>query len=306
MRIVGIMPVRNEDWILGFSLRVALKWCDAVAVMLHACDDRSEWIAREVFGETERVSFISDMGGEWREMEQRQKTLEWARNALHATHIALVDADEVLTANLVPCIRRLVEDTPTNHMLDLPLYNIRGSLTQYHSNGIWGNRWVAAAFQDRPELHWAGDQFHHREPMGNPLPPAPRWQRPPRVLGGWQRYNPVQQDSGGVLHFWGASERRLRAKHALYKITERIRFPKKTAREIDDYYSLAIVPREPWHFATVRPEWLAPEWLAGYEDLMAEHLHVDAEPWQEAECKRLYQEYGAKMFDGLDLFGVAP
>ncbi len=45
------------------------------------------------------------------------------------------------------------------------------------------------------------------------------------------------------------------------------------------------------------------EWWAGYEDLM-QYLNVDAEPWQEAECRNLIREYGREKFVGLDLFGV--
>jgi hypothetical protein len=35
------------------------------------------------------------------------------------------------------------------------------------------------------------------------------------------------------------------------------------------------------------------------------YLDVDAEPWQEAEVRRLVAEHGRETFAGLDLFGVA-
>jgi hypothetical protein len=282
VKLIGIMPVRNEDWILGFSLRVALKWCDEVIVADHWSEDRSR---RIINGLHPRVIVRDDREYQWREMEQRQMLLMTARER-GATHIAIIDADEVLTANLLPGIRNIVENTPSGSMLDLPLYNMRQTreVPTYHSNGIWGNRWVDVTFADRPELHWAGDGFHHREPFGQ------SWHG--------RRSKPIQQGEGGVLHFWGASERRLRAKHALYKITERLRFPKKTAKEIDDYYNQAIIPQLPWQFKAVKPEWIEP-----YADLM-QYLHIDREPWHEAECKRLYRDHGEQTFHGLDLFGV--
>lgn len=302
MKLVGIMPVRNEDWILGFSLRVALKWCDEVLVSLHACEDQSYSLTVEALRDHGKAfTVLTEPVDSWDEMRHRERLLSTAREH-GASHIALIDADEVLTANLLPDIRQMVECLRTGSMLDLPLYNLRDNAQgplRYHDNGVWGKRWVAAAFQDSPALHWAGDRFHHREPMGC----------------GWNRIRPVTQGSGGVLHFWGAFERRLRAKHALYKITERIRFPRKTAEEIDGYYNQAMfptcqnitdhtgrviraIPPQPWTFAPVQPAW-----LEGYEDLLP-HLHLDAEPWQEAESKRLYQQYGPDVFTGLDLFGV--
>jgi hypothetical protein len=289
MKILAIMPVRNEDWVLGLSLRVALRWCDQVIVADHGSTDGS----RDIMNELGRDGVIvrDDRESGWHEMEQRQMLLDTARE-YGATHIALVDADEVITADILPHMRRLVEASRDGWMLDLPLYNVRHG-DQYHTNGVWGNRWVATAFLDNPQLHWAGDCFHHREPFG---------------VNRWHRAKPVAQGDGGVMHFWGASERRLIAKHALYRMTERIRWPQKTAAEIEFIYDPATNPSSqlaqrlnvagPWTFEALKPEWIEP-----YADLM-QYLHVDGEPWQEAECRRLYQEYGAERFTGLQLFGV--
>lgn len=287
MKLVGIMPVRNEDWCLGFTLRVALKWCDEVIVLLHSCSDRSLQICANVQSEVfDRLGYLIIDGDGWDEMEHRQKMLECARSN-DATHVAIIDADEFLTANLLGRTRGDIEYyTLHEGLLELPGYNLRerdgSDPWQYHANGVWGNRWFSTAFRDRPEAHWGGDRFHHRAPMGV----------------NWMRNHPVQQGCGGTLHLWGASERRLRAKHALYRITERLRWPDKPAADIERLYSLATTPREPWTFKTVPPEW-----LSGYEDLMP-HLKLDAEPWQLAEVKRLVQEYGSERFIGLDLLGV--
>ncbi len=287
MKLVGLMPVRNEAWILGLSARVALQWCDELVVGLHNCEDLSETIADGVNAEagTERLHMIDNHGETWDEMRHRQRLLEEAR-ILGATHIALVDADEVLTADLVPKIRAMVEGTPSGHILYLPMYWLRGGVGTYHANGLWGNRTASVAFPDLPELHWGGDRFHHREPMGRAL----------------TVFNPVGQGDGGVLHFWGASERRLKAKHALYKVTERLRWPNKSVREIDRVYSMwrdstrtgGDDPKN-WAYSNVPLEWIPP---------YIEHLHVDSEPWQEAEVRRLISEHGRERFEGLELFGA--
>lgn len=304
MKLVGIMPVRNEDWILGLSLRVALQWCDEVVVADHWSSDESRDIINDLHP---RVIVRDDREDGWQEMRQRDMLLKTARE-VGATHIALIDADEVLTANLVPHIRGLIEKTPPGCMLDLPLYNFRekgcGSNDHempgwkrehhYHANGVWGNRWVATAFADKPELHWAGDGFHHREPFGH------EWRG--------HRYRPINHPQGGVLHFWGASERRLRAKHALYRITERLRWPNKTAADIEYVYDPATNPNSvlaqkmrvagPWEFAAVKLEWIAP-----YADLM-QYLHIDKEPWQIEEVRSLLETHGRDKFAGLDLLGL--
>jgi Glycosyl transferase family 2 len=294
MKLVGIMPVRNEAWCLGFTLRIALKWCDEVVVLLHACTDDSYRICQELAEETERLDFCI-IDGEWTEMVHRQELLTLARLS-DATHIAIIDADEFMTANLLPSederkngaphILDYVNALPPAQILELPGYNMREMpgepLTmRYHANGVWGSRWFATVFMDLPGLSWQGDRFHHREPFGC----------------NWQRWRPIRQGYGGTIHLWGASERRLRAKHAHYRITERLRWPTKPVQDIERLYSLATSPREPWTYHTLPPTWIEP-----YADWM-QYLHIDAEPWQEAEVRLLLQTHGRDKFRGLDLLG---
>lgn len=282
------MPVRNEAWVLGLSARVALMWCDELVILNHASTDASvDIIADFQREEPGRVHLISVPEHQWNEMDHRQMMLERARER-RATHIAIVDADEILTANLLSCVRC---DADRRMLLELPGYNLRGSLGQYHANGVWGERWFSVSFADDYRLNWCareGYQHHHREPMGAAL----------------ARHRPVAQHAGGVLHLWGASERRLRAKHALYKVNERLRWPQKAIQEIDRMYSWAftgIYPGEPdnWSFRDVPCEW----WES-YARLMR-YLDVDDIPWQEAEVRRLMARHGAALFARLNLFGIA-
>lgn len=281
------MPVRNEAWVLGLSARAALMWCDELVILDHASTDESPRITEEIARETGRVRIMRVNDPTWREMEHRQFMLTVARQ-YDATHMALVDADEVLTGNLLPSIRDSIERLPKGVLLQLPLYNMRGSLTRYHLNGTWGNRITSVAFQDHPKACWTGDMFHHREPAGLK----------------WGAALPVTQGCGGVMHLWGASERRLLAKHALYKLTERLRWPDKPVQEIDQMYSLCITghPNRPgdtpdkWTYGTAPDSWWAP-----YAGLPVTRLEGDL--WQVAECRRLIAEHGER-FTGLDLFGV--
>jgi hypothetical protein len=303
------MPVKNEDWILGLSARVALTWCDELVILDNGSTDRSVELARDLYAETNRVSFIFRVG-QWDEMPHRQMMLEEARHR-GATHIALIDADEILTGNLFDLwgpfdfvapsqVRFWIETMEPGMMLQLPLYNMRGGMYRYHSNGLWGGGLMTLAFKDEPKLHWKGDRFHHREPMGRR----------------WEGFQPVAHGEGGVMHLWGASEARLLAKHALYKVTERLRWPQKDVREIDRYYSMCVDGQTKgeaagWTFATAPASWWAPYagWMK-YLDFSGIFtpgglpVKTGPEPWQTAEVRRLVAEHGHERFAGLDLFGV--
>ena len=287
MKLVGLMPVRSEDWVLGLSARVALRWCDSLAILDHASTDQTPEIIANLEREYPgRIHAIRDEYSEWREMQQRQMLLDVARRA-GATHLAIVDADELLTANLVEVIRRSIETMPKGYILQLPGYNLRGHMRRYHANGIWGHRWFSVAFANDPRACWHGDRFHHREPMG---PSLTQWR-------------PFPQGAGGVLHLWGLSERRLIAKHALYKMVEALRWPTKSKESIDRMYTLAFDPCMDKRFDQRWTYEIAPESWWNYGDALA-YLNADAEPWQEAMCRELCAKHGAARFAGLDLFGV--
>jgi len=286
MNLVGLMIVRNEEWCLEVALRSALTWCDYVCVLLHRCTDRSGDIVKRLFDEGLHVRWMSTDDTQWNEMTHRQQLLEDARRLVsiesgqNPTHFAMIDADEILAAPLVPKIREAIEALPDLAVLQVPWIILRGSLMRYHANGLWGHRWVSCAFKDSPALEWKGDRFHHREPFG--IKRALRWS---------------SHEEGGLFHLWGVSERRLRAKHALYKMTEVLRWPSKPVHQIDSYYDLWKAKQgEVWNFENV-PAW----WWQGSPVHLIDEFGL---PWQEAEILRLYGEHGTARFQGLDLFGL--
>jgi len=294
MKIVAIMPARNEDWVLGLSARALLRWVDKLVILDHCSTDESrqlEW-GLAIDYDPEQVSVMFENDPTWEEMRHRQRLLEYARHS-EATHIVTIDADEVVSANLVPHMRDIVADIPPGHVLQLPWITCRDSIHQQHRSGIWATQHASAAFVDDPRFHWQqrnGYDFHQRAPMGLP-------ERP---------FQPVKHVGGGILHLQYSSRRRLLAKQALYKMTEVIRWPgRDTLAVINERYNWSVYGSPQKHEGNPAFDLTAvpPEWWAGYADLM-QYLHVDAQPWQEAECHKLVEQYGRAKFDGLDLFGV--
>jgi cellulose synthase/poly-beta-1,6-N-acetylglucosamine synthase-like glycosyltransferase len=294
MKLTCIIPVRNEDWVLGLSARAVLQWCDELIVLNHNSADRTVHILCDIATEYPgRCLWFTQTDTEWVEMEHRQHLLDLARKR-GATHIAMVDADEVLSANLIPDIRRMIEDMPAGMTMQLPWLCLRDTIYQVHRSGIWGQAFASMAFVDSPECHWSsaergGYQYHHRHPMGRALIP----------------YRPVGRNVGGLMHLQFVDDRRLRAKQCLYKMQEVVRWPgRQTAAQINATYNPAVYGRDTWCDVFD----LAPvpvPWWKGYESLMR-YMDPAAEPWQEAEVQRLYAEHGAAKFAGLDLFGVVP
>jgi hypothetical protein len=297
MKLIGIMPVRNEAWCIGLSARAALMWCDELLIIDHASTDETPAICSYLRQENgARVGHFRINDPTWEEMQHRQLLLEGAR-LRNATHIAMIDADEVLTGNMLSHIRGIFEQLPQGKVLTLPWLCLRNGIGDVMTSGLWGQATVSTGFVDDPVCHWAAQgrekyDFHHRHPMGRPfepyLPAIPPVEGIPFGRG------------GGLMHLQFCSRRRLLAKQALYQAIEVIRWPgRKSAPEIADYYGRTVYESD---VAATRP---VPEsWWRPYGPLL-QHLDVEAEPWQEAELRRLVAEHGRAKFEGLDFFGVA-
>ncbi len=296
MKIVAIMPVRNEGWVLGLSARALLRWVDELVILDHCSNDKTDDIVRDIGKESDKfVVRVFEHNPKWEEMRHRQRLLDTARRC-GATHIVTIDADEVVSANLVPHMRDIVGEIPPGHVLQLPWITCRDSIFQQHRSGIWAEQHASAAFVDEPKWYWKsndGYDFHQRAPL-------PRPERP---------FQPITHRGGGILHLQYSSRRRLLAKQALYKMTEVIRWPgRDSLAVINERYNWSVYgaayPLQANHQTVFDLAPVPSDWWHGYEDLL-QYLHIDAEPWQEAEVQRLIGEYGHAKFTGLDLFGVA-
>lgn len=284
MRLAGTMLCRNEDWVVGLSARAALMWLDYLIILDHASTDKTHDLLVEIHQEyPTKVQLLYEPDPVWHEMQYRQRMLHEAR-MWGATHIAVVDADEVLSGNLIPSIRYAIGDLTVEQSLEPPWVGLRGSIHRYHTDGVWGTNWVSTAFKDHPQWFWktrAGYDFHHRRPMG----------------GVMQSRRPYKQGEGGLMHLQFVSDRRLRAKQACYKMQEVLRWPgREPIQAVNDRYNPAVYGSSA--MADVSADWWYP-----YQQWM-KHLHIDAEPWQEKQCKQWIAEHGREKFQGLDLFGV--
>lgn len=282
MRIIALMVLRNESWILGASLRAVTKWCDGAAIFLDRCTDATSDIVRQVsqeHPEFEMMTNSNEDGEHWDEMDHRQINLEDARR-MGGTHFAIVDADEILTHNNLGKVRGWFEGLEDGQVLDVPMIAPWKSL-EYFSPATRGI--ITLGWKDQPGMGFAPrgeEKYHHHN-------------RPPHGLTGRV---PVDCE-GGVFHLQWAHWDRLIHKHRHYMLTERLRW-NYSAEEINEKYHWFDKPPHGMDLLPVRPSWWG-MW-------QKKSINLKAPVWYEHECKRLVKQHGAERFQDLDLFGWKP
>lgn len=289
MKIVGLMLVRNEDWVIKASLDAAFRWCDDVVLYADRCTDRTVEIAHEVGRKTWRgqLRFQNDPLPAWNEMDMRQETLAMGRK-MGGTHFAIIDGDEILTHNFQSDVRSWFEHLLPGQLLEVPMVPVWSSLDLWRANDpTWSTAKLTLGFCDAPDLAWTaaadGYQHHARAPK-NSMPHALR------------PVQPCTPDQGGVMHLQFANQRRLLSKHVLYRMVDHLRWPgRESIDHLNWKYDLALKPSG--ELVSVPSAW----W-GSYDKAAVDLLGI---PWQDAEIRRLLDAHGRRAFEGLDLKGYA-
>lgn len=283
MKLIGLLLVRNEEWILRACIDAASRWCDGLAIMQDRCTDNTYSIVGNMTRDGKDSRTFAPSGENWNEMDLRQSLLESGR-ALGGTHFAMIDADEMLTHNLLPHIRQWCEGLMPGDVLDLPMIVPHRGLDRYRDDmSVWSNRNdFSVAFADRPDLTWKprdqGYQHHARCPQGAGVHVRP--------LSG--------PKDGGVFHLQWASWERLLNKHRAYKIMERIRWPnRESVQEVDRKYSQALDE------TGLRTRPIPAEWWGDYKK---DQINLNHRPWYMDECERMAREH-PEALEGLNLWG---
>lgn len=278
MRLIALTPVRCDAWSLAASARATLTWADALIFCQNGQPDPATTAA---IPDDPRVTRLIHPAESWDEADIRLHMLEAGRR-LGGTHFALIDADEILTWNLVSRIRGMSEALEPGAGLRLPWHHLWRSLDRYRVDDTpfgW-HAYTSVIFRDDPSLTYRhlsdGYQIHMRAPAG-------------------VRFTEVADRSAGLMHMQHVVWRRVVAKQAMYRMVEHLRWGgTRPVKEINRRYGpatdetglgLADVPRT---------------WWEGQEDVR-DLIDLAAEPWQEAEVRRLLAEHGRERFAGLDI-----
>jgi glycosyl transferase family 2 len=288
VKLVGTMVARNERWVLGLSLRAALLAADEMIVLDHASTDGTADLVGRIAGEHPgRVHLLREDDPVWHERSIRQRLLEAGRD-LGATHLLMLDADEVLTGNLLPSLRGLFASLDPGEALRLPWLALWRSLDRYRDDEDKLSHIVRhLGYRDSPSLCCSertdGYDIHCRELKGT----------------SGQREPLASLAEGGVFHLAFADLRRHRSKLAWYKMIETLRFSWRfTPAQLNARYD-RFLNEQGLRTSPVDAAWWAPysQWLG--------ELDLAGDGWHGEECRRLWAEHGTASFAGLELWDVS-
>ena len=120
MKIIAMLPVKNEAWVLRHCLQ-SLSFCDEIL----AIDDNSNDATRAILEEFKCtiIPFDTSVQTGWKEYGIRDFLLREARTRM-ATHLVAIDGDEMFSDAFVRDARALIETLEKGQSLALPWVNV--------------------------------------------------------------------------------------------------------------------------------------------------------------------------------------
>ncbi len=282
-RIVALVPARNEAARLPFCLRALKPYADAV-VYLDDCSDDASVSVVESLAEECRVERILRKTVWHRDEPGDRNALLAAGREIGGTHFVVLDADEAFTANCArdDYLRRLLLSLRPGETLTLSWIQLWRSMEKYRfDRSQWTYASKAFAFCDDGRATYQSGFIHT--------------QRIPNGLKG--RTVPVVNYVHGVMHFQFVDWPNLQIKQAWYRCMERVRQPRRAAREINAQYA----PSEDESGLELRD--VPVDWFAGYDNLDTSAFSARDER-RGREVIGWFREHGAAHFADLDIWRV--
>lgn len=147
MKKIAVMPVKNEDWILEYTLECASLFFDHIIVADQNSTDRTPDICKKF----PKVVYIKNELKEYDEGKRRQLLLDAARQFPGNNFIANIAADEVFTANILNPERfeKLVQDKKPGTAFSFQWVQLWKTADVYRDdNSVWSNFYRPFAFID--------------------------------------------------------------------------------------------------------------------------------------------------------------
>jgi glycosyl transferase family 2 len=280
MKIIALVPVRNEAWVLEHSLACWSGFCDVVIVNDQMSTDTTREICRRfpkvVLLESKPADMVARLP-----QQARWRLLEAARNYDGNNLLWCTDADELTPP--APARRFFADHAGVlwpRRVIECRFHNLWKDARRFRQDlSLYGPHWKPMGFVDDRRVGY---------PMGERPLHEPRMPLEPDASA-------LRAEELPVLHLQWVIWNRNQMKQAWYRCVELIN-GRLTALELNALYQ-GTLPIWYVHTEPVPDAWLA--------DLTLPPASADREPsWHEQEMLAWFDERGVEFFEPLEIWHV--
>jgi hypothetical protein len=276
MKVIGLMPVRNEAWVLRHSLSCLSGFCDVVFVHDQSSEDES----REICRDFPKVQLITSDEADICE-RARFALLDAARGYDGHNLLWFNDADELVSPSSLRRFLAASGSLEPSTVVECLFYTLWKTSRRYRNDfTLYRPHMKSMAFvDDRSADYDRSTDF----PLHVPRVPI---EHPLRT---------VTATEVRVLHLQWVVWERNQMKQAWYRCSELLNHNKPPA-EINALYSITF------DAMGIKTTAVPPAWV---EDVTFPHVSVNRESsWHEREILSWFDQYGVERFELLELWHI--
>ncbi len=280
-KIIGLIPIRNEEIMIEQCLRGLSMLVDEIIILDDASTDNSVSIIESLAKECKVTEIIRKK--EWYRDEPGDRNALLNAGRTHGgTHFVVIDADEMFTANCLDnnFLRNAILVLQPGDILIMNWIQLWKSVDYYRfDDSVWTYNYKPFIFCDNPNAYYSSEFLH-----------TPRI---PYNLRG--KYYQIGGYTYGLMHFQFVNFDNVIMKHCWYRCLERIR-TKKSGQEINaiyDWFKPQNVHLEP------SPR----QWFDNYS-FFDPSIFTREEKWRKAQIKEWLAQYGADFFKDIDIWFI--
>ncbi len=282
MKIITIMPVRNEGWIIKHNLTILSQFCDHILIAIGESNDKTF----EICSSFPKVLMVPDIEpGFVKKYNRRKILLDKAREFDGLNLILALDADELVTADAVssPAWFNLISNIKPGESYHLPWIWIWKSPRHFRHNdkSAWSERWIYCLFRDDRINNYSLGNWHE--------------ERIPSVYVKTSKPFPDVK----ILHYAQVAKNRVRSRQCYCQVIELLKFNRSPAIINENY----IITKDE---RSIRLSKIPFEWLSAWERLGVDvdNLSDPELSWFDIDILKIFSKEGTWRFADLDIWDI--
>jgi len=292
MKVIALLPFRNEEWCLPSYLHNTTKIVDEIIAIDDGSIDNSAKILEDAGAKVYSSEKLNKFNSGWSEGSIRAELLKLGRES-GGTHFVCLDADETFTNPLIENFQELIPQLEPGEKMALQWLALWKSYTSYrHDATVWSNNWKEFVVCDEPSLSYNHNQHMHvgRTPISPLETGDDKWRR-------------LENDYGAVMHFQFSAYNNFQLKQCWLRCSELIQEP-YNFQGINIKYSITLLEQnvgleempKSWYDGIVLPkvENFDPEWKD------SSFVRADLLPG----VYKYFEDYGVEYFEKLNIWHV--